>query len=367
VSYSPDGKTLASASLDGTVRLWSPFTGTERGVLSQRGLRLLGLSWAPDSQHLAVSSDTAGNLSVWNTQTSKVEKTVLLAQGAVTTLTYSEGGSVLGSGGASGTVRLHIFPDDRQVNLNGGAPTNQFIGFVNDTQLAAISDAGEVVIIDLTGQDRNRQLQGLQGFALNLAVSRDGRLVAAGNEKGEVAIWEVSSQKQLTTLRGLRGAVFALAFSRDGSQIAAASNQDANAPQIVVWNTQSGDVQANISDQKAQITSLEMPADGNTVASSSSDGSLTIWNVGDGKVVSTIKAPAADLWFSSFAFSPDGKLLVTGSLTGEIAFWDPQSGAQLASMSLGTGTVLSLAFRPDGKQIAASTRDGGIYLLEPVS
>ncbi|WP_255603262.1 serine/threonine protein kinase [Oscillochloris sp. ZM17-4] len=238
LSYSPDGRTLASASLDGTVRLWSPLTGTERASLTQRGMRLIGLSWAPDSQRLAVTSDTAGSLTIWNAQSRQAERTLLLAQGTVTTLAYSDSGTVLGSGGASGTVRLHIFPNDRQVNLNGGAPTSQFIGFVSDTQLAAISDAGEVVIIDLTGQDRNRQLQGLSGFALSLVVSRDRSLVAAGNERGEVAIWEVSSQRLLRTLRGLNGAAFSLAFNRDASQIAAVTNQDAGTSQIVVWAVQ---------------------------------------------------------------------------------------------------------------------------------
>ncbi|MEI7643501.1 MAG: serine/threonine protein kinase [Chloroflexales bacterium] len=366
LSYSPDGRTLASASLDGTVRLWSPLTGTERATLAQHGLRLLGLSWAPDSQRLVVASDFAGTLTVWNTQSRQTERTVMLAQGMVTALAYSDSGSILGSGGASGTVRLHIFPNDRQVNLNGGAPTSQFIGFVSDTQLAAIGDSGEVVIIDLTGKDRNRQLQGLQGFALSLVVSRDRSLVAAGDDRGEVAIWDASSQKLLRTLRGLSGPASTLSFNRDGSRIAAVSNQNAKSPQIVVWDAQSGDRTSTISGQKAQITSLEMPAGSDTVASASSDGSLTIWSVAAGTAISTITAPTEDHWFSSFAFSPDGRLLVTGSVVGTVDFWDPQSGARLNSIKLGTGMIMSLAFRPDGKQIAASSREGGIYLFDPV-
>ncbi|NNJ09395.1 serine/threonine protein kinase [Chloroflexales bacterium ZM16-3] len=367
LSYSPDGRTLASASLDGTVRLWSPLTGTERAVLTQRGIRLLGLSWAPDSQHLASTSDSAGSLTVWNTQTRQAEQTILLSQGTVTTLTYSDSGTVLGSGGASGTVRLHIFPSDRHVSLNGGAVTSQFIGFVSDTQLAAISDAGEVVIIDLTGQDRNRQLQGLSGFAVSLVVSRDRRLLAAGNGRGDVAIWDVGSQKLLRTLRGLNGSAFLLSFNRDASQISAATNQDSNVSQIIVWDVQSGDTQTTIRGGQSQVTSMEMLAGGDMVASADIDGSLTIYSSSDGEAIRTITAPAEDHWFSSFVFSPDSKMLVTGSVVGTVDFWDPQSGALLNSIHLSTGSVMALAFRPDGKQIAASTRDGGIYLFDPAS
>jgi WD40 repeat protein len=367
LSYSPDGRTLASASLDGTLRLWSPLTGTERAVLTQRGIRLLGLSWAPDSQHLASTSDSAGSLTVWNTQSRQAEQTILLSQGTVTTLTYSDSGTVLGSGGASGTVRLHIFPSDRHVSLNGGALTSQFIGFVSDMQLAAISDAGEVVIIDLTGQERNRQFQGLSGFAVSLVVSRDRSLLAVGNDRGDVAIWDVGSQKLLRTLRGLNGSAFLLSFNRDASQISAATNQVSNVSQIIVWDVQSGDTQTTIRRDQSQVTSMEMLADGDMVASAGIDGSLTIYSSSDGAAILTITAPAEDHWFSSFVFSPDGKMLVTGSVVGTVDFWDPQSGALLNSIHLSTGSVMALAFRPDGKQIAASTREGGIYLFEPAS
>nr|WP_255603263.1 hypothetical protein [Oscillochloris sp. ZM17-4] len=56
---------------------------------------------------------------------------------------------------------------------------------------------------------------------------------------------------------------------------------------------------------------------------------------------------------------------MTGSVVGTVEFWDLQSGARLSTIRLGSGSVMALAFRPDGKQIAASTRAGGIYLLEP--
>jgi len=364
LSYSPDGRTLASASTDGTVRLWSPLTGTERATL-KGSLRLIGLSWAPDSQHLATTSDTGGSLTVWNTQSREAEHGVQIAQGAVTTMAYSDNGAILGTGGASGTVRVHYFSTDRQQTLNGGMPTSQFIGFVSDTQLAALSDAGEVVIIDLTGQDRNRQIQGLPGSAVSLAVSRDHSLLAVGSESGEVALWDVDNQKLLRTLRGLDGPAMMVVFNRDASLIVAEMNQDSGQSRIMVWETQSGARRATITSQKGQITAMVMPANGDVVAGAGSDGSLTLWSATDGSVLRTITAPADDRWFSSLAFSPDGRLLVTGSVAGKVEFWDVQSGARLSGMSLGAGSVMALAFRPDGRQIAASTFDSGIYLLEP--
>ncbi|NTW00807.1 MAG: serine/threonine protein kinase [Oscillochloris sp.] len=365
LSYSPDGRTLASASLDGTVRLWSPLTGTERAMLDDHQVRLMGLSWAPNSQYLAVTSDISGSLTVWDTISRNVVRSFMITQGAVTALAYSDSGGVLGTGSASGTVRLHNFSSGRFVSLPGGAKTSQSVGFVSDTQLVAISDAGEVVIIDLNGQDRNRQLQGLSGLAVSLAVSRDRSMVAAGADNGEVAIWDASSQQLLRTLHGLDGTAVALAFSRNGAQIAAVGNQNAKESQIRAWDVQSGDERMS-ANSRSFITSMDMSAGGDLVATASNDGSLTIWRVADGTAVTTLSVPVDDHWFSSLAFSPDGNLLVTGSAVGTVDFWDPQSGTKLNSIRLGAGTVLAVAFRPDGKQIAVSTRDKGIYLFEPM-
>jgi WD40 repeat protein len=365
VSFSPDGNLLASASLDGTVHLWSPRTGADRGTLQQRGLQLLGLAWSPDSERLVTSSDTAGNIAVWDVGSQELTGTAIIAQGAVTALAYSDTGSLLGTGGANGSVKVHILADGRTVPLIGGAPTNQYIGFINDAQLVAVSDAGDVMVISLTEPGEPQQLEGLDGFALTVAVSRDRRLIAAGNEQGDVILWDTSTLDELRTLRGLGGPVYSLAFNRDGSQLAAVSNDPADRPKALIWDVQSGDQRTTFNGHSGPITSIDMPAGEDWGASASSDGSLKIWSAANGDEVRTIQAAPEQGWYSSIAFSPDGALLVTGSLSGEVEFWSASSGERLSSLQLSAGTVLALAFRPDGGQVAVATRDGGVFLLEP--
>jgi WD40 repeat protein len=365
LSFSPDGELLASASLDGTVHLWSPRTGADRGMLQQRGLRLLGLTWSPNSERLATSSDMAGSVAIWDVGSQEVAQSAILAQGAVTTLTYSDSGGLLGSGGANGTVRVHILEDGREVPLSGGAPTNQYIAFLSDTQLVALSDAGEVVVINLAGSTDVQQLEGLDGFALSVSVSNDRRLIAAGNERGEVILWDATSFEELRTLRGLGGPVYDLAFNSDGSQVAAVTNDPAERPKVIVWDATTGDTRTTFSGHSGPITAIDMPSGQNWGVSSSSDRTLKIWDAANGDEIRTIEAPAEQGWYSSIAFSPDGAVLVTGSYAGEVAFWDSATGQRLAGYNLGGGSVLALAYSPDGGQIAVSTRDGGVILLEP--
>jgi WD40 repeat protein len=365
VSFSPDGDLLASASLDGTVHLWSPRTGTDRGTLQQRGLRLLGLAWSPDGARLATSSDTAGNVAVWDVSSQEVVRTALLAQGAVTTLAYSDSGQLLGTGGANGSVRVHVLGDNREVPLSGGAPTNQYLAFLSDTQLVAVSDAGDVVVIGLAGGSDVKQLEGLDGFALSVAVSRDRRLLAAGNERGDVTLWDASTLEEVRTLRGLGGPVYAIAFNADASELAAVTNEPAERPKVIVWDVASGDARTTFSGHGGPITAIDMPAGHDWVASASGDRTLKIWDAASGDEVRSIEAQAEQGWYSGLAFSPDGAVLVTGTLSGEVEFWDTATGERIGGLPLAGGTILALAYSPDGSQVAVATRDAGVYLLEP--
>lgn len=366
VSFSPDGRYLATASLDGTVHLWNPASGAERGVLQERGLRLLGLSWSPDGARIATSSDMGGSIALWDIDSQQVVQTAVLAQGSVTTLSYSASGSLLGTGGINGTVRVHLLADGRSLPLSGGAPTNQYLSFLSDTELVAVSDAGDVVVIGLTGASAPRQLEGLDGFALSVEVSRDGRLIAAGNERGEIVLWDGRSFTKLRSLGGLGGPVYALAFSRDGSSLVAVTNEPAVRPKLMVWETQSGTARATFNGHSAPVTAIAVLADEDLVASAGADGTLKLWRASNGDEVRSQQATAEQRWYNSLAGSPDGTVLATGSLNGQVEFWNAATGERLSGLDLAVGPVFAMAFRPDGRQLAVATRDGGVVLLEPI-
>ncbi len=365
VSFSPDGSLLASASLDGTVRLWNPASGSMQDLLEQSGVQLLGLSWSPDGASLAVTSDVAGSLTIWDVRQREIRQSAILAQGAVTALAYAASGEALVSGGLNGLVKVHLFAEDRDIPLSGGAPTSQYVAFASSNELVAVSETGEVVLIDLSNGSVSRQFEGLDGLALTIDVTRDQRLIAAGNDRGEVAIWERETGALQRTLRGLNGPVFALAFNADGSQIAAASNRSPEQPVVIVWDLQRGEERTSFSGHTAPITAIDMPAGQDAVASSSSDGTLKIWAADSGEELLDLTASAEQRWYSSLAFSPDGKLMATGDLIGQVELWDVVRGERLNGINLeAVGAILGLSFRPDSAQIAAATRDGGVILLD---
>jgi WD40 repeat protein len=367
VAFSPAGDTIATAGLDGTVRIWSVVTGVQRAVLRQQGLRLIAVAWHPDGDRLVSSSDTGGSVTVWSPADEQVVQSVQLAQGSVTSLAYSLNGTVLATGGINGTVRLHSLADDRSRTLSGGSSTNQYLGFLSETQFVAISDTGDTVLIDLAGQGEPRQLEGLDGFALNLTISRDRRLIAAGNERGEVAIWDAQTLELVRILRGLDGAVYGLDFSRDASRIAAVSNQPTNAPTITVWDATNGNRLTTIRGLREPITAIAMLPGEDAVVGAGADGVLHVWNTRDGAELRSFAAAETEGWFSSIAVSPDGSLIATGSAAGTVEIWETASGRRISSLELAGGTIFAMAFRPDGAQLAVSTSLAGVFLIEPVA
>jgi WD40 repeat protein len=369
VRYSPDGRTLATASLDGTVKLWNAGSGTERATLEGTGLSLWSVSWNGNGEQIAASSDVAGTITIWNADSREVVNTLQLSQGIVRTLAYSDDGSVLASGGIGGTVVLHILETDQRVTLPGGAPTVQYLTFVGETDLVAISDRGVVVLIDLSQQREAVSFDGLDGVALSVASTPDRRTLAAGNEQGDIALWDIESRNLLRTLRGLRGPIATLSFSRDGSRLVAVTNDPNNEPTIGLWNTENGELLQSFKGHTGVVTGLSLRADASMIASSSVDGSLRIWDGASDRELraQTIAGEQGQNWYSSVAFSPDGSLLATGTTNGQIEFYNPDTGEQIGSVDLGAGSVLSLAFRRDGNQLAASTRDGSVWILDRTS
>jgi WD40 repeat protein len=255
----------------------------------------------------------------------------------------------------------------RTFSLDGGAATAQYIDFISDSEVVAISEAGEIVAIDLTNRRPNEQLSGMNGFPLNLTVSSDRSMIAVGNEQGEVYLWETASRKFLRRLRGLGGPVYSLTFSKDDAYLAAITNQPADSPKIAVWDVTRGGQPQILQGHNGPITSLIFFD--NLLFSASSDGSLRVRDVTRKNTeVFQLNVPEERGWLTSLTISPDGRLLVAGTISGHLMFYQRDNGTLLREIDLSNaGAVLAVAINPDGSQLAVSTRDEGIVLFDLTS
>jgi WD40 repeat protein len=349
LAYTPDGQTLLTASLDGSVRAWNPANGTELDGFEDRPLRLTAIAVSADSRRLVATSDEEGDVILWDLATRKRENRLMIGRGLALGLNYSADGSVLGSISINGKLQFYEFEGGRQVERPGYAPLPQGFSFLPNRNLVMISDQHKLVLFG--GADAD-ELSGVEGEPLSLVVSADGRQIVVGDSAGKIGVWTPGTAKVQRTLESKLPAVIGLAISADGKLLAAAGPE--GDPRIEVWDLASGKLLHTLGGMVSSANSL-MFQPGGAVLAAVEGRAVRLWDARSGEMQREIKPSQQQISFTVGAFSPDGSMVAVGSAGGDLSFFDAGSGKPIASLRSG-GVPVSLAFSPDGQQLAVSQR-----------
>lgn len=208
-----------------------------------------------------------------------------------------------------------------------------------------------------------RQLTGVEkSWFSSVAFAPDGRLVAADSSLSHdttahlIYLWDAATGKLLHRLVGHDKLVQAVAFSPDGQLLLSASWDNT----LALWGPVTGKEVRRLKGHTKGVRTAAFSPDGRLLASAGQDGTVRLWEVQTGSEIRTLEA-----WASSLVFSPDGRMLasVNGLLwnnvepDNKIRLWDVLTGEPVARLAGHPDGVSLLLFSPDGKVLVSGSDD----------
>jgi DNA-binding beta-propeller fold protein YncE len=275
VTFSPDGKRLASGSADGTIRLWDAVTGAMLQTLQGHTGYAYRVEFSPDGKWLA-SGSADNTVKLWDAATGAMLQTLYGHTGSAYGVAFSPDDKRLASGSSDSTVRLW--------NVATGVVLQTFQGHTN---------------------------------AVNgIAFSPDGKRLASGSADKTVKLWDAATGAVLQTLWGHTGSVYGVAFSPDDKRLASGSADNT----VRLWDVATGAVLQTLQGHTSYVYGIAFSPDGKRLASGSVDKTVRLWDAATGAMLQTL--PGHTDWVWGIAFSPDGKRLVSGSGDHTVRLWD---------------------------------------------
>jgi WD40 repeat protein len=400
VAYSPDGKRLAAAgtepaegkeSVSGVVKVWDAQTGKELFTLRGHTRPVTSVSFSADGKRLA-SAARGAEVKVWDAEMGKELTTI---QGWMTggSVALSLDGKRLAADGSSRSkgdnfsgVRVwdvetgNALRSLRPPTRPGATPRVAGVAFSPDGQrLAATCLAlpgfweGGLKVWDLQS---GKECFSAEGDTSSVAYSWDGKRLAAVavvREAGKdhlsmVKVWNTETGEELLSVgagffrEDTGNDVRSVVFSPDGKRLAGAFLDHT----VKVWDAQTGDELFILKGHSAPVNGAAFSPDGSRLASASGDKTVKVWDARPSQNPLTFKVGGGIL--DDVVVSPDGNCLVVSSMRPgpgkglggkakdvvRVQVLDTQTGKQSFTLRLPSG-VTSLAFSPEGNRLATST------------
>lgn len=361
LAWSPDGSVLASASQDGSVRLWDVSTYSETATL-KTGWAFC-VAWFPDGSRLVVGNET-GQVQIWDMATKQLLDTWQTAtRSPIISIAWSPDGKTIASGELGGEIYLWDVETGQVHTSLTGYTTNRCdvngLAWSPDGRtLASAHQDGQVRLWDVKTGQLLRTIEAHTGWARGVAWSPSGQLLASTGEDKRICLWNPETGQEYAEEHHNSLPVWSVSWSPDGTHVAsgAGAYQQKHVGATIVWTVPT-----------PTITPSPVSPTPTNSAESAPLVPITLANAKDVRLLKTLPIPdfsVSSLSQCSVAFSPDGKLLSGVCYKSTAPVWDVATGQLLYSLAKSPVQAVAVAFSPDSKTIIVGDYSGKIGLYD---
>jgi WD40 repeat protein len=361
--FSPDG-TLLALPLENTIQILDVLSFDLRDELSIPKPNFeLRVSFSPDNRFLCIN--TMGNVLIKEIATDSVVQTLAECNRYYMNLAafFNHNNQVI-TVSPRGLMSTWEFPSGKLLereHLPDSTQIRLVIPGADKNHLGLLYHSGNILVRSIA--DRRQQkvysFPEREGAHYLFALHPQQGQIASVYQKYGIRFIEAATGNTQNIIKGYDAGVNDLLFSPDGKRLVSA-NKDGS---IAIWRTDSFTIERILSAHKNWVTSLCISPDGYTLASAGRDSLVQLWDLASGKLLHTIRAHRAKI--NTIAFSPDGRCLATGG--ADRAVWlhildeEENSKSVLIDQKNPQG-IYGLQFSPDGQLLASSSLMGEVKL-----
>ncbi len=322
IAFDSQGTFLASASQDGTIRIWDPETGKELFALQQSGGPVREVAFSPSQKVLGFRANDS-RVRLWNYEARKYVGTLDGSGIAIWSFAFSPDGRTMATG----------------------------------------MDDNSVWMWDLATFRITKKLSGPDSPVKCVLYSPSGLILACGDLKSTIQLFDPKTGTSLPTIKGHRGSLESIAFSPNGRVLASSEGYGSENYSIRLWDVATGRLMKELIGHSSWVSSIAFSPNGEYLASGSWDTTIGVWDVSTGRERRPFQGHRAPIRFLNA--SADGRHLVSGGEDQKIILWDMKERTERWQIKSGQRIMTDAFWLRRSDKVVSFGEDRTIRVFSP--